>query len=101
MLEQNVSSTRHGGIEGAEVYLHSFATSTIDEGESSVSCPGRFTAEERPPLHTLNRRLDGPQNLSACCEENEYLLPLPEMGEKWIFFQNLLGKLYKTEWWYT
>lgn len=85
MLEKSGSSTRRWGIGGVEVYLHSFASSTLDECESSVSRPGRFTAEESPSLHTLNRRLGGPQNLSACCEEKEYLLPLPEMGVKMVF----------------
>jgi hypothetical protein len=37
-------------------------------------------------LHPLNRRLDGPQNLSGCCEEKENLLPLPEMGGKWYIY---------------
>ena len=50
MLEQNGSSTRHGGIGGAEVFLDSLAASTLDEGESSVSCPCRFTAEKKTSL---------------------------------------------------
>jgi hypothetical protein len=75
------------GYRGKEVYLQSFAVLTLDECESSVSRPGRFTPKERPPLHLLNRRLGGPHNLPACCEEKEHLLPLPEMGKNWYFFR--------------
>jgi len=97
MLEQNGSSTRHGGIGGTEVYLHSFATSTLDEGESSVSCPGRFTAEERPHLHTLNGRLLGPKICLHAVKKRNMFCPCRKWGKNGIFFQNLHGKLYKTE----
>ena len=36
------SCPRHAG-RGAEVYVHSFLTSVLDEGEWSTSRPGRFT----------------------------------------------------------
>jgi len=32
---------------GAEVQLHAFLTSALDEGEWSASCPGRFMPKVR------------------------------------------------------
>jgi hypothetical protein len=83
------------------VCLHPFAASTLDEGESSVSRPGRFTAEERPPLHPFNRRLGGPQNLSACRKEKKYLSLLPEMGEKRGVFRIYMENYTKLKGGYT
>jgi hypothetical protein len=50
--------------------------------------PAALPLKKRPLLHTLNRRLGGPQNLSASYEEKEYLLP-PEKKKKknGIFFR--------------
>ena len=56
---------RHWGEE--EVQLNSLLTSASDS-EWPTSLPGRFTQ--------LNRRMDGPQDLSGCSEEEKKFLAL-------------------------
>jgi hypothetical protein len=47
-----------------EVKRHSFLTLALDGGKRSASRPGRFTPGQKPP-YPLNRRLNGPQNVSG------------------------------------
>ena len=46
------------------VYLYSFLSMSLNEGELLASCPGRFTLPKNPQ-YLLNRRLDGPQGRSG------------------------------------
>jgi hypothetical protein len=58
-----------------DVEIHVFLTSALVGGEWSASRPGRFTPEERSPLHPFDRRLAWAQNLSGRCGEEKNLAP--------------------------
>jgi hypothetical protein len=61
---------------GAEIQLHAFLTSALDEWEWSASSPGRFTPRESP-LYQLDRRLGGLQSRSGRGGEEKYSQPPP------------------------
>ena len=46
-------------VRGAQVKLHSFLTSALDESEWLISRPGRFLSRERT-RYLLDKRLGGP-----------------------------------------
>jgi hypothetical protein len=54
--------------------MHSL-TSALDGGEWSASRPGRFTARERAPRYSFDRRLGGPQSRSGYDVEEK--IPIP------------------------
>jgi len=60
---------------GADVWLHLFLISVLDEGECSASRPGPLTPG-RDPRHPLYRRLSGSQSRSGLFLKNgKYLSP--------------------------
>ena len=50
--------TEYGHVEGTEVWLHLFLTSTLDAAEWSTTCPGLFTLGKEL-RYKLGRRLFG------------------------------------------
>jgi len=62
-------------IEGYEVELQSFLTSTQAGGERSASGPSTLPLGKEPQ-HPLYRRLSGPKRQSGCLEEGKNLLSL-------------------------
>jgi hypothetical protein len=62
---------------GSGGIVPTFFISSLDGGEWSASCPGRFILRNRAPDNPLNRRLGGPQSRSEHDGEEKNSQPLP------------------------
>jgi hypothetical protein len=58
----------HEGIEGVEIYLHSFHIFALNGTKLSISHPGLFTPRQKTPLFLSSRELHRPQGLSGSFE---------------------------------
>jgi hypothetical protein len=59
----------HEDLWGVDLYRQVVLISTLIGGECSASSTGRLTPTESSPTTQLNRKIDGPQGRSGCCEQ--------------------------------